>query len=90
MKQYTVWYIIKRNNRGYVHHSEVEASNQKEAMKLTEEDAKQRFDRHAFSKTTKEPVWEGGEPSDWETRPLTIAGDRYSKAFRYGKQVVVW
>lgn len=90
MKKFVVWYILKMNSHGYLKHLEVEAENKKDAFAITEEYARTHFDRHAFTKTLKEPQWQGGIPGDLERRNLTYDGMVYTRASKYGKQIVLW
>jgi hypothetical protein len=56
MKTYTVYFIIKKNNHGYLHEKTVEASNQKEAIKLVRDQVPEECGRNAFHCTCKKPI----------------------------------
>ena len=56
LKQYKVWFVIKKNNHGYLKSMEVEASNQKQAKEIVDEEAARKYGAHAFWKTFKQPV----------------------------------
>lgn len=90
MKEYTVWFIVKLNNRGYLHCRNVTASDKKQAWGMIEEFTMDTFGRHAFAKTTKAPEWAGGVPGDLERRNLYFNGMTYTGAYKYGKQIVLW
>lgn len=91
MKEYDVWYILKMNNHGYAKHVCVEAENKKEAFDAAEKAVQKLFNRHAFHKTLTPPEWESGsEPGDLERSTLHFGGAYYSRAYRYGKQIVIW
>lgn len=55
MKRYTVYFIIKKNNHGYLNEKTVIAHNQKEAVKLVRESVKAESGRNAFKCTCKKP-----------------------------------
>lgn len=90
MKNFTVWYILKMFNHGYLKSVEVEAENKKEAFAKAEEYTQTYFARHAFTKSLKAPVWQGGEPGDLERRNLSYNGMVYTEASKHGKQIVLW
>ena len=90
MKKYTVWYILKKDNHGYLKNREVEAENKKDAFAKAEEYAQTHFYRHAFTKSLKAPEWHGGEPGDLEHSDLHYNGMVYTRAYKYGTQIVLW
>lgn len=55
-KEYTVYYIIKMDGRGYIRHKNVIAPNQKQAYIMVKNDVKKNDGKHAFHTTCKEPV----------------------------------
>lgn len=56
MKTYKVYYIIKENRHGYLHHMIVEANNQKEAFSAVKSYMRKRIGKNAFHVTCKEPI----------------------------------
>lgn len=91
MKQYDVWYTLKMNNHGYVKHVCVKAESKKEAFAMAEVEVQKLFNRHAFHKTLKPPVWkDGAAPSDLERCELDFNGATWTRAYKYGKQIVLW
>lgn len=56
MKSYTVYFIIKKFNHGYLNEETVEANNQKEAIKIVKENVKNRCNKYAFNCTCKKPI----------------------------------
>ena len=56
MKDYTVYFIIKKKGHGYLHERTVKARNQKEAIKTVKEKVMEDCNRCAFSCTCKKPV----------------------------------
>ena len=56
MRNYTVYYCIKRDKHGYLRHHDVEAKNQREAIRQTQIYVKESTGRHAFWCTCKAPV----------------------------------
>ena len=91
MKQYDVWYILKLNNHGYAKLVCVNAENKKEAFDLAEKAAQKLFNRHAFHKTLNPPVWKDRKcPSDLERCELEFNGMTFMRAYKYGKQIVLW
>lgn len=55
MKDYTVYFIIKKNNHGYMNQKTVVAKNQKEAIAAVKEKVKENTGRHAFQCSCKAP-----------------------------------
>lgn len=55
MKNYQVFYWIKKNNREYLNHMFVSADNAKEACKVCKQQVKEQTGRNAFRPTTKAP-----------------------------------
>ncbi len=55
MKNYQVFYWIKKNRHEYLEHMFVMASNAKEACKICKEQVKEQSGRNAFRPTTKAP-----------------------------------
>ena len=56
MKTYTVYFIIKKNNHGYLNEKTVEANSQKEAIKFVRNQVKDECGRNAFNCTCKKPI----------------------------------
>ena len=54
-QEYTVYYVISKNNHGYLCNNTVTANNQQEAIKLTKTHAKEMRGHHAFCCTCKRP-----------------------------------
>lgn len=90
MKNFTVWYILKMNNHGFMKSVEVEAENKKEAFAKAEEYVHTLFNHHAFTKSLKAPEWQGGEPGDLERRNLSYDGMVYTRASKSGTHIVLW
>lgn len=57
MKEYTVYFIIKKHSHGYLNQQNIEAKNQKEAIKLVKEKVKKESDKNAFSCSCKAPIY---------------------------------
>ena len=55
MNQYTVYFIVKKNNHGYLNQIEVTARNQREAIAIAQEQVKESSGRNAFGATCKAP-----------------------------------
>lgn len=55
MKNYQVFYWIKKTNREYLNHMFVSADNAKEAYKVCKQQVKEQTGRNAFRPTTKAP-----------------------------------
>lgn len=55
MKNYQVFYWIKKNNHEYLEYMFVTANNTKEACKLCKEQVRKQTGRNAFRPTTKAP-----------------------------------
>lgn len=55
MKNYQVFYWIKKNSHEYLEHMFVSANNAKEACKICKEHVKEQTGRNAFRPTTKVP-----------------------------------
>ena len=53
MKNYQVFYWIKKNSREYLDHMFVSANNAKEACRICKEQVKEQTGRNAFRPTTK-------------------------------------
>lgn len=54
-KSYRVYFIIKKNNHGYLNEKVITASNQKDAIKLVREKVREESGRNAFHCTCKAP-----------------------------------
>lgn len=55
MKNYQVFYWIKKNSREYLEHMFVSANNAKDACRICKEQVKEQTGRNAFRPTTKSP-----------------------------------
>lgn len=55
MKNYQVFYWIKKNSREYLEHMFVSANNAKDACRICKEQVKEQTGRNAFRPTTKAP-----------------------------------
>lgn len=55
MKQYEVFYWIKKNSREYLEHMSVIANSAKDACRICKEQVKEQTGRNAFRPTTKAP-----------------------------------
>lgn len=55
MRDYTVYFIIKKNNHGYLNQQTIKAKNQREAIKAVKEKVLADTGKHAFSCTTQKP-----------------------------------
>lgn len=55
MKNYQVFYWIKKNSREYLEHIFVSANNAKDACRICKEQVKEQTGRNAFRPTTKAP-----------------------------------
>ena len=55
MKNYQVFYWIKKNSHEYLEHMFVSANNAKEACRICKEQVKEQTGRNAFRPTTKAP-----------------------------------
>lgn len=53
MKNYQVFYWIKKNSREYLEHMFVSANNAKDACRICKEQVKEQTGRNAFRPTTK-------------------------------------
>lgn len=58
MKEYTVYFEIRRNRHGYLKQHTVDANNKKQAFELVEAYSQTTYKRHAFNKTTEPPQYE--------------------------------
>ena len=56
MKEYTVWFIIKKEGHGWVKKFTTQAKNQKEAKEKALEYSLSKLDRYAFYRTCHAPV----------------------------------
>lgn len=56
MKEYQIYFVIKKDNCGYIKTMVVSARNKKEAFAAVEEASRKYYKRHAFYKTTTPPV----------------------------------
>lgn len=64
MKNYQVFYWIKKNSREYLEHMFVSANNAKDACRICKEQVKEQTGRNAFRPTTKAP-----DVSQYANRP---------------------
>lgn len=78
-KFYTVYYIIKKNNSGYLRSRTVLARNQKEAIREVKTQVKETTGRTAFSATCKKPeptthgmLWNGMIYTRWNEYTQTL------------------
>lgn len=55
MKNYQVFYWIKKNSREYLEHMFVSANSSKDACRICKEQVKEQTGRNAFRPTTKAP-----------------------------------
>lgn len=56
MKDYTVYFIIKKFNHGYLTQKTVSAKNMKVAIQIVKDTVKTETGRHAFTCTCKAPI----------------------------------
>lgn len=56
MKDYTIYFVIKRDGHAYLHQMETVANNQREAITYVRNAVREDTGRHAFHCTTKKPV----------------------------------
>lgn len=56
MKDYTVYFIIKKDRHGYLNQETVKAHNKKEAVKMVRDMVKTNTGRNAFSATCNSPL----------------------------------
>ena len=56
MKDYTVYFIIKKDGHGYLNQAEVSAKNQAEAIASVRKSVRESSGRNAFSATCNAPV----------------------------------
>ena len=55
MKEYVVWYIVKKNGHGYLYKHRTKAKNKKEAFQSTREACERLHSAHAFGMSTNGP-----------------------------------
>jgi hypothetical protein len=60
MKEYTIYFIIKKNGHGYMNQETVAAKNKAEAIRLVKANILENTGRNAFQCTTKQPVIRDG------------------------------
>ncbi len=60
MKEYIVWYIVKKNGHGYLYKHYAQVRNRKEAFQATREACERLHSAHAFSMSTKGPELSAG------------------------------
>ena len=56
MKDYTVYFIIKKDRHGYLNQETVKAHNKKEAVKMAREMVRANTGRNAFNATCNSPL----------------------------------
>lgn len=76
MRQYIVYFILKKNSHGYLKQMEVTANNQREAIASVRKSVKESTGRNAFGATCKAPK---GVPSGMEFNGMIYT--RYSDLF---------
>lgn len=56
MKSYIIYFIIKKNNHGYLNEIQIEAVSKKEAIIKTKKMVMENSGKHAFACTNRKPV----------------------------------
>lgn len=84
MKHYSVWFIVKKNNHGYLHVYETDAANKKDAFQAARDYCRKQYNAHAFTMSTTGPKFVIG--------PNTVEynGGVYTKSTVFGSHIILW
>ena len=77
MRDYTVYFIIKRNGHAYLHQMETVARNQREAISYVRKSVFEDTGRHAFHCTTKKPI-KTEKGLEWDGMVYTNYSDTFN------------